>query len=99
MLAAAVLDRTERPFGVRRKQDRLRGVETRPDGGAGRAPLFEVNASRARSLDELITDTWEGLTVRGTARCPACHGQMSARADARSEVGGGECKDCGASLC
>jgi hypothetical protein len=99
MRAAAVLDRTERSFGVRRKQDRLRSVEVRPDDGAGRAPLFEINASRARTLDELITDTWEGLTVRGTARCPACQGQMSTRTDAHSEVGGGECMDCGASLC
>jgi hypothetical protein len=97
-MRAAVLDRTERPFGgVRHKQDRLRGLDVRSDGGVGRTPLFEVNASRARTLDELITDTWEGLLARGTARCPACHGKMSAHANAHGEEGG-ECVDCGAGL-
>jgi hypothetical protein len=32
------------------------------------------------TLDELITSTWEGLAVRGTAVCPVCTGSMIERA-------------------
>jgi hypothetical protein len=95
-MRAAVLDRAERPFGgVRRRQDRLRDMDRRYDGGVGRASLSEVEFSRVRTLDELVTDAWEGLIARGTACCPACHGKMNANAHGEE---GGECMDCGAKL-
>jgi hypothetical protein len=97
-MRAAVLDRTEQPFaGVRRRQDRLRGLDRRSDGGVGHTSSFEIESSRARTLDELVTDTWEGLIARGTVRCLACQGQMSLRVGVYGEEGG-ECVDCGAKL-
>jgi hypothetical protein len=97
-MRAAVLDRTERPLGgARRRPDRLREPDRRYDGGVGSASLFEIESGRARTLDELVTDTWESLIARGTARCPACHGHMSARTGVHGEEGG-ECVDCGAKL-
>jgi hypothetical protein len=99
-MGAAVLDRqSRRPFDVvRGRQGALRDQDRRSDGGVGRTPLFEVESERVRTLNELVTDTWESLMVRGTACCPACGGRMDSRADALGEVGGG-CLDCGARLC
>jgi tRNA(Ile2) C34 agmatinyltransferase TiaS len=95
-MRAAVLDRAERPFaGARRRQDRLRDIDRRHDGGVGRVSLFEVESNRVRTLDELVTDAWEGLIARRTACCPACHGKMNAIAQGEE---GGECADCGAKL-
>jgi hypothetical protein len=98
-MSVAVLDRqTQRPFdGVRWTRDASRDPDRRSDGGVGRTPLFEVESDRVRTLNELVTDTWESLMVRATACCPACNGRMDSCADAPGEVGG-ECVDCGARL-
>ncbi len=99
-MSAAVLERqTQRSFDdVRRTRDALRESDRRADGGVGRTPLFGTESDRVRTLNELVTDTWESLMVRETVCCPACNGRMSPRAGAPGEVGG-ECVDCGARLC
>ena len=98
-MSTVVLDRqAQRPFdGARWTRDSSRGPDRRSDGGVGRTSLFEVESGRARTLNELVTDSWESLMARATACCPACNGRMDSRTDAAGEVGG-ECMDCGARL-
>jgi hypothetical protein len=95
-MSAAVLDR--QPQRALWAQDGSRERARRSDGHVGHTPLFEIESNRVRTLNELITDTWEALAARGTARCPACDGRMNTRADTPGEAGG-ECMDCGARLC
>jgi hypothetical protein len=99
-MSVAVLDRqAQRPFDdVWRARDTSRDQERRSDGGVGRTPLLEIEPDHVRTLNELVTDTWESLMVRATACCPACNGRMDSRADTPGEVVG-ECVDCGARLC
>jgi hypothetical protein len=51
------------------------------------------------TLDDLITNAWEGLAVRGTVACPICASLMAPRSP---EYGGdmstGICLGCGSSL-
>jgi len=61
------------------------GFECDADRGLD-VPLFagRADAYGGLTLDELITGVWEGLAVRGVARCPLCDGQMVARPAAPS---------------
>jgi hypothetical protein len=99
-MGAVALDREHpRLFdGSRRAIRGLRDGGRRSDGGARRAPLFDVEAHGAGTLDELVTDVWQSLTVGKLACCPACHGRMESRIAAPKGVAGGECTDCGATL-
>lgn len=98
-MSAAVLEQAPRSLdGVRRTREALREPDRRSDGGVGHTSLFGTEPDRVRTLNELVTDTWESLMVRATVCCPACNGRMNSRADAPGEVGG-ECVDCGARLC
>jgi hypothetical protein len=64
--------------------------------------LFEgmAGAHGRLTLDELITDVWEGLVVRSTVECPVCTSSM-----VLSSPGGGagrqtgSCGGCGSQLC
>ncbi len=56
------------------------------------------------TLDDLITDVWEGLTVGDDVRCPACDGAMApcrttGAAGARPLAAtAGVCRACGTGL-
>jgi hypothetical protein len=99
-MGAAVLERqTQRPLdGVRWVREASQEPDRRSDGGVGRTSRFQVESDRVRTLDELVTDTWESLMVRAAACCPACNGRMRSCADSCGEIEG-ECEDCGARLC
>ena len=59
----------------------------------------EADAHSRPTLDELITGVWEGLAVRGVARCPLCDGQMVARSTSSVDhLHEGGCQDCGTTL-
>ena len=48
------------------------------------------------TLDDLMMDVWEGLTIRRAVRCPVCEGEMESIAKGAGVVG--RCSDCGATL-
>jgi hypothetical protein len=50
------------------------------------------------TLDDLIMDVWEGLSVRRAVRCPVCDGEMEPLARAGSRGVAGYCHDCGTTL-
>jgi hypothetical protein len=72
------------------------------------APLALDRVDGEPTLDDLLMDVWEGLSVRRAVRCPVCAGEMrpaagrpaGARpAGARGgAVAVGHCTDCGATL-
>jgi hypothetical protein len=99
-MSVALLERRRRwPLDGRPwREDQRRYTDGGLDAGQGCAKPLEVDPHRARTLDQLITDTWEGVTVRKVVRCPACRGRMGSRVRASGEVEGGECLDCGARL-
>jgi hypothetical protein len=99
-MGAVVLDREHRRLfdGSQRASRGLRDRGRRSDGGAVRAHLFDVEAHGSGTLDELVTDTWEGLMGGKLVCCPACHGRMEASVAMLGGVEGGECADCGATL-
>jgi hypothetical protein len=54
---------------------------------------------RGGTLDELLTETWEGLaTVAAAVACPVCDGELVRRWSAGAGVVGGRCGDCGSEL-
>ncbi len=99
-MGAVALDREHpRLFdGSRRAGRGLQDRGRRSDGGPLRAPLFDVEAHGAGTLDGLVTDAWESLAVGKLVSCPACQGRMESRVAAPGGVEGGECADCGATL-
>jgi hypothetical protein len=99
-MGAVALDRQHRRLfdGSRRASRGLRDRGRSSEGGALRAPLFDVEAHGAGTLDELVTDAWESLMVGKGVCCPACHGEMASHLSALGGVEGGECADCGATL-
>ncbi|HWT23803.1 MAG TPA: hypothetical protein VN213_09885 [Solirubrobacteraceae bacterium] len=54
-------------------------------------------ASR-RTLDDLVSETWEGLLAAAPASCPVCDGDMAPRWSAGAGVVGGRCENCGSEL-
>ncbi len=95
---------------VRRPADRDRSDIGRHVSGVGLA--VHGGACGALTLDELVSDAWEGLGVHETALCPACGGVMALRGGGRDSSGAGasshaalpgdsphgDCGDCGAQL-
>jgi hypothetical protein len=59
------------------------------------APARDPEGDRS-SLEEVIVDTWEGLTATRAVRCPVCSGEMLPARDGGEP--GGKCRDCGARL-
>ena len=83
----------ERPPALER--DLERHVHRRLDG----ARLSGQPGVHGRlTLDDLITDVWEGLAVR-TVACPVCAGPMTRNAPCdQGDGAGGTCLDCGSCL-
>jgi hypothetical protein len=51
------------------------------------------------TLDDLLSETWEGLTsATSPAACPVCDGELVRRWSAGAGVVGGRCRDCGTEL-
>jgi len=48
------------------------------------------------TLDDLLMDVWEGLSVHRAVRCPVCVGEMEPVKSASALAG--RCQDCGATL-
>lgn len=54
---------------------------------------------QGRSLDDLLSETWEGLSIGDApAACPVCDGELVRRWSAGAGVVGGRCRDCGSEL-
>jgi hypothetical protein len=54
---------------------------------------------QGRSLDDLLSETWEGLsTGAAPTACPVCDGELVRRWSAGAGVVGGRCRDCGSEL-
>ncbi len=100
-MGVALLDRRRQRLldgSLRRKEGRWEG-ETQGVADMERSTgPFERGEHPVRTLDKLITDTWDGLIARETVSCPACRGRMAFRSIAPGEVQGGDCSDCGARL-
>ena len=55
-------------------------------------------AEGARSLDDLVTSTWESLATADVASCFVCGGDLLPRFGAGARPVGGRCRDCGTEL-
>jgi hypothetical protein len=51
-----------------------------------------------RTLDQLITGVWEGLSSHHTVTCPVCSGKMTPRYGSGARPVGGRCKRCASTL-
>ena len=51
-----------------------------------------------RTLDQLVTRAWEGLSADRTVSCPVCHGRMAPRYGSGPGAVGGRCTGCGSVL-
>ena len=70
------------------------GVAHRSERSLSRAAVDE----RSRTLDDVLSGAWEGLSTAATAACPLCSGEMLPRWSAGAGVVGGRCRDCGTEL-
>lgn len=50
------------------------------------------------TLEDLLTSTWGGLRLTGTAACPMCGGELAARYGAGANPVGGRCRSCATEL-
>ena len=62
------------------------------------APLVPDRVGGEPTLDDLLMDVWEGLSVRRAVRCPVCAGEMRPAGARGAGVAVGHCTDCGATL-
>ena len=53
---------------------------------------------RNRTLDDVLSGAWEGLSAAATVSCPVCPGELAPRWSAGAGVVGGRCRDCGTEL-
>jgi hypothetical protein len=51
-----------------------------------------------RTLDDLLTATWEGLAGHHSVTCPVCSGSMAPRYGSGAQPVGGRCTRCGSTL-
>jgi hypothetical protein len=51
-----------------------------------------------RSLEDVISGTWEELAAHRSATCLICDGLMEARYGSGPSAVGGRCRDCGTEL-
>jgi hypothetical protein len=70
------------------------GVAYQTERSPGRAAVDE----RSRTLDDVLSGAWEGLSTAAGAACPVCAGELVARWSAGAGVVGGRCRDCGSEL-
>ena len=59
---------------------------------------WEAAVERSRTLDDVLSGAWEGLSTAACATCPVCAGALAARWSAGAGVVGGRCRDCGSEL-
>ena len=58
-----------------------------------------VAGEEPRTLDDVLSGAWEGLTTTASATaCPVCDGALAPRWSAGAGVVGGRCRDCGSEL-
>jgi len=61
--------------------------------------LFDLDPTgEAGTLDELVSDLWEGLGAHRTVACPICGEQMAPDYGHHARPVGGTCSHCGATL-
>jgi hypothetical protein len=53
---------------------------------------------RERSLDDVVSATWQALQGTEAAACLVCGGELEARFGAGARPVGGRCRDCGSEL-
>jgi hypothetical protein len=77
-----------------------RGADAEPAPTVVPEPATWAGASgQGRSLDDLLSETWEGLsTGAAPTACPVCDGELVRRWSAGAGVVGGHCRDCGSEL-
>jgi hypothetical protein len=66
----------------------------------GPAPVGGVRGGEThrRTLDDVITGVWEGLSSHHTVTCPVCSGKMTPRYGSGARPVGGRCKRCASTL-
>jgi tRNA(Ile2) C34 agmatinyltransferase TiaS len=62
------------------------------------APPPYMRASRAPTLEAILIEAWNDVSIGAPAECPVCAGPMQARWSAGAGVVGGRCEDCGTTL-
>jgi hypothetical protein len=62
-------------------------------------PLFDLDpAGEAGTLDEFVSELWEGLAAHRKVACPICGKEMSPDYGHHARPVGGTCSHCGATL-
>jgi hypothetical protein len=69
----------------------VEGTAARHDGARATGPP-------QRTLDDVLSETWDGLLAGAHASCPVCGGAMAPRWSAGAGVVGGRCRNCGSAL-
>jgi hypothetical protein len=59
------------------------------------APAIE---DAGRTLDDLLSETWEALNATATTACPVCGEALAPRWSAGAGVVGGRCGNCGSEV-
>ena len=62
------------------------------------ADAFDITDRPRRTLDDVLSEAWEGLAATARARCPVCATPMTPRWSAGAGVVGGRCGGCGSEL-
>jgi hypothetical protein len=62
------------------------------------APAAAPSSRAGRTLDELISGAWEGLSAHQTVMCPVCSGPMAPRYGSGARPVGGRCRRCASTL-
>jgi hypothetical protein len=69
----------------------------RPRGSTadvGTLGLLFASPPESRTLEDVISGSWEELSAHRTATCPICAGPMVARYGSGPSAVGGRCHDC-----
>ena len=77
------------PLSARLRREQAAGADS-----AWRSRTTVLRRGGEATLDEMLVDAWEGLSVHRSVACPVCSGAMVPR----SEAAGGACGDCGVQL-
>jgi hypothetical protein len=87
-MSAAVLEHPRRLVGGTRGPARSARVVRETMGGGGRA-----------TLEDSISNAWEGLSAHRAVACVVCRGALAPRYGASGAAPvGGRCRDCGSVL-
>jgi len=62
------------------------------------APATERPQRADRTLDDVLTATWDGLAGHQSVTCPVCSGPMAPRYGSGAQPVGGRCTRCGSTL-